>query len=432
MLQPTSYIPDAMPFDLFDRGSSFTLTRQDGLTVSLAQALRTRHYVLVFLASQWWAPCRGVTAQLRRFHHDHHATHSFEVIFLSTDKTEGAMHDFFHSAHGDWLCLDYADARRLEAEMAGDAAFHCSQLPACLVFELDREAMKRCGSEVRGQTGNNSPSAPFSSSSSFDAPFARLVTKHGREMLARDREGLHFPWHDDGWSDSASVPRTPIKDTPDTTVTAETPTEPLVRPATPSGEENAIADEEVVAEEAEGKEQTAVEERDNSPVVMHTDPRLDPVADTPHTRLIIKHPPAHTSITKAHHKDDGKEEVAEQGVEEEQQQQQPPASDSSPDAHPTESTDATARDIVESKDSCRQLSYPESPPPQKEKEKATAEEGLSKGREKEVLLQTPMPRQRRRRQLMLLLLLLVLLPPLILLMWQRRKVFRWPTFQLKG
>lgn len=195
-----------MVFDLFQRGSSYTLTRQNGFTVSLPQALRTKRYVLLFLASQWWAPCRGVTAQLKAFYESLHDTHDFEVIFLSTDKSEGAMLDFFHDAHGDWLCLKYADARDLEAALAGEPDLHPKQVPACLVFEIDADAFTVMPGDGGGTADDVStpPSTAAAAAALAAASFARLVTKHGREMLSRDKDGRLFPWYDDGWDDTVA------------------------------------------------------------------------------------------------------------------------------------------------------------------------------------------------------------------------------------
>lgn len=281
-----------MPFDLFHCGAPYTLTRQDGLTVPLAQALRTRDYVILFLASQWWAPCRGVTAQLCAFYAQHHATHNFEVIFLSTDKSEGAMRDFFADAHGDWLCLDYKDARTLEAALAGDPVLHAQQVPACLVFQLDKAALLH---KPQGERGSTHRLLSSSSSSSSLAPaacvsFARLITKHGREMLSRDRGGLRFPWHDNGWTDTASVQRTPTLNTP----TDATITSPVSQPSSP--------DPAVVGETAETN---AVESTPSVVVhrhvdaVLHTDPRASPAVAIPHTQRILMCSPSATSAAAA-------------------------------------------------------------------------------------------------------------------------------------
>ncbi|KAK7197062.1 Thioredoxin-like [Novymonas esmeraldas] len=212
-----------MPFDLFHRDATYTLARQDGLSIGLRQALRTRRYVVVYIASQWWAPCRGVTAQLCAFYDKFHDACKFEVVFLSTDRSKEAMLNFFRSAHGDWLCLDYDDARRLEAELAGDADLHPKQVPACLVFELEPsepggtpglghaalDGGDHDGSWAVSPTTAVSVNYSTSSSSTPSLSFARLVTKFGREMLSKDKDAVLFPWRDDGWCDTASARPSP-------------------------------------------------------------------------------------------------------------------------------------------------------------------------------------------------------------------------------
>lgn len=274
-----------MPFDLFRHGSSYTLTRQDGLSVSLPLALRTKRYVILFIAGQWWAPCRGVTAQLKRFYSTHHDTHNFEVIFLSTDKSEGNMLDFFHDAHGDWLCLKYGDARNLEAELAGESALHPKQVPACLVFEIDRDALS--GRNATEEHGQNVASEVASNSSTSQLSFARFITKQGREMLSRDKEGSLFPWYDDGWSDAAAVQRS-------ASLRASSP--PRTPPPTATTTASAVATPAKTTADgmASGNETKHVD------VVLHTNPYEHPSVTTPATEVIIKHLPATIAQSEGH------------------------------------------------------------------------------------------------------------------------------------
>lgn len=297
-----------MSFDLFHRNSSYVLTRQDGLTVSLQQALRTKRYVILFLAGQWWAPCRGVAAQLCSFYSSLHDTFNFEVIFLSTDRSETTMLDFFHSSHGDWLCLNYNDARHLEAALAGDKELHPKQVPACLVFELE-DGSSRADDTRNGQAnGAAADTSTFSSSSSARAStsphsFARLITKHGREMLSRDKEGALFPWYDDGWDDAAAQQRSALLRKSSMEQTSTLASTRMPPPETPSAEPEGAR----CVEDSESKAaHNGLAPRTNPhPTLPHPSlPSTDAAsAATPSTPLVTKHQPATVAQTEGHEVD---------------------------------------------------------------------------------------------------------------------------------
>lgn len=183
-----------MVLDLFSETKSYTLFRQDGLTVGLREALANRQYVMLFIAGQWWSPCRGVARQLSSFYASHSETLGFEIIFLSADKSSDAMLNFFRNAQGDWLCFDYDDARQLEAELAADPLLHSPQLPALLVFEIIQSNGDPVVQPVKRM--------------------AQLTTRNGREMLSRDKDAKLFPWRGNGWRDTKSL-RSPSLVQPD-------------------------------------------------------------------------------------------------------------------------------------------------------------------------------------------------------------------------
>ncbi|KPA78782.1 tryparedoxin-like protein [Leptomonas pyrrhocoris] len=323
-----------MPFDLFQRDSPYTLIRQDGFTVSLAQALRTKRYVLLFIAGQWWAPCRGVTAQLKAFYTKFHDAHNFEVVFLSTDKSEGAMLDFFHDAHGDWLCLTYKDARKLEAELAGDADLHPNQVPACLVFELEEGALRPSSGSISGEDGmrNTEPELNGTPVSKLTvAPttppqsVARLVTKQGREMLPRDKEGALFPWYDDGWKSPSTL-------TPATSLAATA----------------------VVAVDSIAKtKHVDVVPHSNSPP--HASSSSSLLAATPSTQPILEHQPTTVSQVASHAGAPAKEESVDETDGMAEKAVTTPTAAQEPDA------ELVAHHEKTTPVSCRELTYSKSP-----------------------------------------------------------------------
>ncbi|CBZ29253.1 tryparedoxin-like protein [Leishmania mexicana MHOM/GT/2001/U1103] len=136
------------------------LLRKEG-TVAAAEALAGKTYVLVYFSAHWCPPCRSFTPKLKAFYEKHHVTHSFQVLFISSDSSPDEMKTYFNEAHGDWLALQYKDAQTIGREWAQQHGL--VSIPSLLVLENNAER--------------------------------RLVTSYGRDMVLRDPEAQSFPWH---------------------------------------------------------------------------------------------------------------------------------------------------------------------------------------------------------------------------------------------
>jgi nucleoredoxin len=79
---------------------------KDGSKIT-ADALKGKTVGLYFSA-HWCPPCRGFTPVLKQFYTDLKAKDpNFEIIFVSSDKTDGEMLSYFKDAHGDYLALPH-------------------------------------------------------------------------------------------------------------------------------------------------------------------------------------------------------------------------------------------------------------------------------------------------------------------------------------
>ncbi len=94
-----------------NRLSNTTLINQRGDRVfaSSADGLRDKVCMLYFSAS-WCPPCRQFTPMLKRFHAEFLKDSKVEIVFVSNDKTEADMTEYFRGHHGDYLAIKYGES----------------------------------------------------------------------------------------------------------------------------------------------------------------------------------------------------------------------------------------------------------------------------------------------------------------------------------
>jgi nucleoredoxin len=107
--------------------------RKDGSTVG-REAVEGKTLGLYFSA-HWCPPCRGFTPQLKSFYEDYKSRDpNFEIVFISSDKEEKGMLDYFHNDHGDYLALPY-EKRGEKGELS--AMFGVQGIPTFAVIGAD-------------------------------------------------------------------------------------------------------------------------------------------------------------------------------------------------------------------------------------------------------------------------------------------------------
>lgn len=64
----------------------------------------------IYFSAHWCPPCRGFTPKLAEFYKKLHTEKNFEIVFVSSDKSE----DEFQKYHKEmpWLALPFADRNR--------------------------------------------------------------------------------------------------------------------------------------------------------------------------------------------------------------------------------------------------------------------------------------------------------------------------------
>lgn len=74
-----------------------------------ASRLREVKYTLFYFSAHWCPPCRTFTPELVNFYNRHKNDHNFEIVFVSADRNEAAMREYF--AEMPWLAIRYNQVR---------------------------------------------------------------------------------------------------------------------------------------------------------------------------------------------------------------------------------------------------------------------------------------------------------------------------------
>eukprot|EP00931_Biecheleriopsis_adriatica_P099575 TRINITY_DN741_c0_g1_i6.p1 TRINITY_DN741_c0_g1~~TRINITY_DN741_c0_g1_i6.p1 ORF type:complete len:417 (+),score=115.40 TRINITY_DN741_c0_g1_i6:109-1359(+) len=135
--------------------------------VSIKQAMEGKKALALYFSAHWCPPCRGFTPQMAEWYKKSLKDKGLEVIFISSDRDEGAFKEYF--AEQPWLALDYTD-RSLKEKLSN--AFGVSGIPSLVILDAE----------------------------------LNLVTKDGRAAVSADPEGTELPWHPKPVSDLKSGP----------------------------------------------------------------------------------------------------------------------------------------------------------------------------------------------------------------------------------
>lgn len=106
------------------------LVRLDGRKVRAAPAgaVNGARLVALYYSASWCGPCKQFTPQLVSAYRELKAKHpEFEVVFVSSDRSEGAMEDYMKDDGMPWLAVDYD---RRDEKLMG----YCGPGIPCLVL----------------------------------------------------------------------------------------------------------------------------------------------------------------------------------------------------------------------------------------------------------------------------------------------------------
>ena len=147
-------ISDARTAFLDLLGSS--LAKPGGEKVDTATALAGKKAVALYFSAHWCPPCRGFTPQLAKAYTDNLQAKGMEIVFVSSDKSQGEFDEYFKTM--PWLGLPF-DERSLKNSLS--KKYKVQGIPTLVIID--------------GATG-------------------ATITTDGRECIAEDPTGKDFPW----------------------------------------------------------------------------------------------------------------------------------------------------------------------------------------------------------------------------------------------
>eukprot|EP00401_Gymnodinium_catenatum_P042562 CAMPEP_0117563060 /NCGR_PEP_ID=MMETSP0784-20121206/55295_1 /TAXON_ID=39447 /ORGANISM="" /LENGTH=425 /DNA_ID=CAMNT_0005360685 /DNA_START=131 /DNA_END=1408 /DNA_ORIENTATION=+ len=114
-----------------------TFLKQDGSMVG-REAIDGKTLGLYFSA-HWCPPCRGFTPKLKEFYEAYRAKDpNFEILFVSSDRDESGMLDYFKNDHGNYLALPF-EKRQQKSDLS--SMFGVEGIPSFAVVSADGQVL---------------------------------------------------------------------------------------------------------------------------------------------------------------------------------------------------------------------------------------------------------------------------------------------------
>eukprot|EP00932_Pfiesteria_piscicida_P007779 SRR837773.17986.p2 GENE.SRR837773.17986~~SRR837773.17986.p2 ORF type:complete len:484 (-),score=259.31 SRR837773.17986:84-1499(-) len=130
------------------------LQSKDG-EVATDAALAGKRAIGIYFSAHWCPPCRGFTPKLAEFYTKSLKDKGLEVVFVSSDRDEGAFGEYFGEM--PWLAVPYG---KRDIKSALDKKFKVQGIPTFVIIDGE----------------------------------GQLITKDGRAAVMQDPEGNDLPW----------------------------------------------------------------------------------------------------------------------------------------------------------------------------------------------------------------------------------------------
>ena len=98
-----SLLTPSLRADYFGKIESRLFQVQDGKRVDYKKPAKNPQYTALYYSAHWCPPCRAFTPKLVEWYKDFRAKHdNFELVFVSSDKSEEAQIDYMKEAGMPW------------------------------------------------------------------------------------------------------------------------------------------------------------------------------------------------------------------------------------------------------------------------------------------------------------------------------------------
>jgi nucleoredoxin len=125
-----------VPKTEFEQSITKNLVKSSGSrTQKVSQAeLTSKEYYAIYYSAHWCPPCRGFTPKLVDFYNKASKQHdNFEIIFVSSDRSEKDMAAYMEEANMPWLALDF-DTKKSSKDLT---KFASNGIPSLVLVDSD-------------------------------------------------------------------------------------------------------------------------------------------------------------------------------------------------------------------------------------------------------------------------------------------------------
>jgi len=146
----------------------------------------------IYFSAHWCPPCRGFTPKLGEMYTETFQGLGMEVVFVSSDKTEGE----FNSYYGEmpWAALPYANR---DAKAALSKKYKVKGIPCLVIVDAEGKVIttEGTGAVQKDPQGKNFPWKPKSFTEVIGDRFLKGDSTVGKEALAGKTLAIYFSAH---------------------------------------------------------------------------------------------------------------------------------------------------------------------------------------------------------------------------------------------
>lgn len=162
--------------------------------VSTEEALAGKAAVFIYFSAHWCPPCRGFTPKLAEFFEKHSATKNFQVVFVSSDRDEGAFKEYY--GEQPWLAMPYS--MRAEKDQLSKK-FKVNGIPSLIILDPEGEKISADGRSLVMENFEDCAGFPWRPRPFHDVVGETFVrqdgSKVGKDAIAGKTLGLYFSAH---------------------------------------------------------------------------------------------------------------------------------------------------------------------------------------------------------------------------------------------
>ncbi|EDO34941.1 predicted protein [Nematostella vectensis] len=117
------------------------LRKRSGVIAYPEEVLQNK-VVAIYFSASWCPPCQKFTPLLKDFYEEKiQSKEQFEIVFVSSDKTDSDLDSYMKECHGDWLAVPFGSEITKELK----TRYHITTIPKLVVVTDDGEVVTMMG-----------------------------------------------------------------------------------------------------------------------------------------------------------------------------------------------------------------------------------------------------------------------------------------------